>query len=57
MKVGDLVRYLPYADKNYGHGVITCIDTFHRQTTVNVLFSLGIVENIWVNYIEVLSEE
>lgn len=56
MKVGDLVRHLPYADKNYGYGVITRVDNFHRQTTVNVLFSSGVVEKIWTNYIEVLNE-
>lgn len=56
MKIGDLVKHIPYADKNYGHGIITCIYDFHRQTTVNVLFSSGIVEKIWVNYIEVINE-
>ena len=42
MKVGDMVNYIPYADKNYGLGVITSIDDFnHRQTVMYVLFSTG----------------
>lgn len=57
MKIGDLVRHLPYADKNYGYGVITHVDNFHRQTTASVLFGSGLVESVWVNYLEVISEQ
>ena len=56
MKVGDLVKYIPYADKNYGHGIIASIDDMHRQTTVDVLFSSGIVKQIWEKYIKVINE-
>jgi hypothetical protein len=56
MKVGDLIEYIPYADKNYGHGIITNIDHMHRQTTVDVLFSSGIVKQIWEKHIKVINE-
>jgi hypothetical protein len=57
MKVGDLVNYIPYADKNYGIGIITSIDDFsRRQTVMYVLFSKGIVGPIWEKYLEVINE-
>jgi hypothetical protein len=56
MKVGDLVKYIPYADKNYGHGIITSVDDTHRQTHFDVLFSAGIVKQIWEKYIRVINE-
>jgi hypothetical protein len=56
MKVGDMVNYIPYADKNYGLGVITSIDDFnHRQTVMYVLFSTGVIGPIWKKHLEVIS--
>ena len=52
--MGDLVKHTPYADKNYGYGIITYVNDSHRQTTVNVLFSSGLIGPIWEKYLEVL---
>ena len=60
MKVGDLVKhthYTHYADKNYGYGIVTYVNDSHRQTTVNVLFSSGLIGPIWEKYLEVLNEK
>lgn len=56
MKVGDLVKHIPYADKNYGFGVVMYVDDMHRQTTMHVLFSKGVIGPIWEKYLEVLNE-
>ena len=56
MKVGDLVKYIPYADKKHGHGIIIHINDMHRQTTADILFHSGIRGSIWIKYLEVINE-
>lgn len=56
MKIGDLVKYIPYIDKNYGHGIVTSINDSHRQTVMYVLFSSGVEGPIWEKKLEVVSE-
>jgi hypothetical protein len=56
MHPGDLVKYIPYADKDYGHGIVLHINDSHRQTTVYVLFSSGAEGPIWEKYLEVIDE-
>jgi hypothetical protein len=57
MQVGDLVKsyMIPY-----NIGVVVSIDDSHRQTHANVLFSITdgtrLLEKIWVNQLEVISE-
>ena len=54
MKVGDLIRH-KYGTIT-GHGIITSIDSSHRQTTVWALFNTHIVGPIWEKHIEVVRE-
>lgn len=59
MKVGDLVK-LNSPDKAFDNGsllgLVTKIDDSHRQTTVTVMFSSGIIGPTWEKYLEVLNE-
>jgi len=56
VKAGDLVKYIPYADKKHGYGVVIRINDMNRQTTADVLFHLGVIGPIWVNHLEIINE-
>ncbi len=56
MKAGDLVKYIPYADKQHGYGVVVRINDFSRQTTADVLFHFGVRGQIWVKHLELIDE-
>ena len=53
-KQGDLVICALTKEETFG--IVVSIDDSHRQTSVNVLWSSGIEENIWINHLEVISE-
>ena len=55
MKVGDVVKFRGgWVDQSLG--IVVSVDDSHRQTSVNVLWPEGLKSNIWVNHLEVVSE-